>query len=732
MNLERAFRLSSILMAAVGFTGLVMTQELPLGLVTLGAGALIAGIASVGEWGPPWLGRPYRLLSQMPVGVWNALMIVAFAAFWIDLFWISGDMLPAAVHFLILLLVNKLFCLRSRKDFLHLYALSLLALLSTAALTVDLWYGGVFIAYLFASIWTMLLYHLRTEDEEERARAALREAGSEPPTTPRPITARFFWTTNGIAVGVFFMTLVIFFLVPRIGAGFFQKSRIDLIKTSGFSERVDLGMIGKVKLDPTVVMRVEFPDHKGPVAERMRLYFRGAAYDAYDGRSWSNLHPFRRMLDRTSGGAFQVPSDARPMNAAGPGIRQEILIEALDTTVLFGVSFVESIKGQFSVPYMDRLGGLSLPYTPASRFQYTVISTPAQPADGDRTTDSFGYPRSITDAYLQVPEKNLRVSALAQEVTRASRTPYEKAQAIERHLKQSYRYSLDVGTSVPAHPLEEFLFIRKTGFCEHYATAMVVMLRSLGIPARLVTGFLPGEWNDFGNYYSVRQQDAHAWVEVYFPGSGWLTFDPTPSVATPPPPFFMVAKMGRFVDSIRLKWDRYVVQYSFRDQMDVVQGIREQSDRARTQAGQWLAPLLGWMGTLRTALADLIRVYGTIVIGVAGACALGIALIVAVAFRRRRGGPGRIGDSRTAGQVAAVQVYSRMLRFLETRGVRKTPSATPLEFSRVVSREWGEAARFVGPLTDLYCRVRFGQAPLSPEELRMAEDFLTGLHAIRR
>jgi transglutaminase-like putative cysteine protease len=531
-------------------------------------------------------------------------------------------------------------------------------------------------------------------------------------------------------MGVFFMTLVIFFLVPRIGAGFFQKNRIDLIKTSGFSERVDLGMIGKVKLDPTVVMRVEFPDQKGPIAERLRLYFRGAAYDTYDGRAWSNLHPLRRMLDRTPDGAFQVPPDTKPMNAAGPRIRQDILIEALDTTVLFGVSVVDSIKGPFPVPQVDRLGGLSLPYAPSSRFQYTVVSTIAQPADQDRTAVALDYPRSVTEAYLQVPAISRRVSALAQEVTRASRTSYERVQAIERHLQQNYQYSLDVGTAVPTNPVEEFLFTRKTGFCEHYATAMVVLLRSLGIPARLVTGFLPGEWNDFGNYYSVRQQDAHAWVEVYFPRSGWLTFDPTPSVAVAPPMLLFVATVGRFVDSVRLKWDRYVVQYSFRDQMEAVQGLREQSDKARTQAGLWLAPLLRWAGSLRTTAADIVRAYGMMVVVGAGAGAVGLVLIVAL--RRRRGGVGGVGGSRTDGQLAAVQVYSRMLRVLETCGLGKAPGATPLEFSRLVSREWDEAARFVGPLTDLYCRVRFGKAPLSPEELRRAQDFLMSLRAMRR
>src|SRR3989338_11130144 len=116
-------------------------------------------------------------------------------------------------------------------------------------------------------MWTLTLYHLRNEAEE---------AHTESSPVTRPVTAQFFWTTNGIAVGSFCLTLVIFFLIPRIGTGFFQKNRTELIRTSGFSEKVDLGVIGAVKLDPTVVMRVEFPDQRGPVKDA--LYFRVAAY----------------------------------------------------------------------------------------------------------------------------------------------------------------------------------------------------------------------------------------------------------------------------------------------------------------------------------------------------------------------------------------------------------------------------------------------------------------------
>src|SRR5437899_12032530 len=123
----------------------------------------------------------------------------------------------------------------------------------------------------------------------------------------RRVTAQFFWATNGIAVVSFCLAMAIFFLIPRIGAGFFQKNRVDLMRTSGVSEKVDLGVIGAVKLDPTVVMRVELPDQKAPIPEG--LYFRGAAYDTYDGRSWANRLATRRLLGRTPDGGFMVRSE---------------------------------------------------------------------------------------------------------------------------------------------------------------------------------------------------------------------------------------------------------------------------------------------------------------------------------------------------------------------------------------------------------------------------------------
>jgi transglutaminase-like putative cysteine protease len=715
MNLESAFRFSSLLLALVGFSGLVLTGELPVGLALLGAVALGLALLHALGHGTEW--APFRLSHQ----TWTALLVAAFLFMWADLFWISGDLLPAGIHFLVVLMVHKLFTLRERKDFLHLYAISLVELLGAAALTLELWYAAVFMAYLLAAIWTLLLYHLRSEAEETvfAKPAAASGAGL--------ITARFFWSTNGIALGALGLTLLIFLVMPRIGAGFFEKNRRDLIRLSGFSEKVDLGAVGSVKLDNTVVMRIEFPDRKGALSER--VYFRGISYDAYDGRSWSNTLRLRQPLNRTREGEFVVPV-ARHAET-GPGFRQDILVEALDTSVLFGIPFVESVKGAFPIVQVDGMGDVSLPYVPASRTQYTVYSVPTRLSGNDRARGAMNYPEAIRQRFLQLPVLSSRVAELARQVVQRESSVYSRVAALERHLKQNYQYSLDVGTAPTTNPVEEFLFVRKTGYCDHYATAMVMLLRTQGIPARLATGFAQGEWNEVGGYYTVRQRDAHAWVEVYFPDAGWVTFDPTPNIpiALPHP---LVLRMGKIMDSIRLKWDRFIIRYSFRDQMAAVQGAREQGEAVRAKAAGVAMTVLRWVTEIRGTLIRFWQDYGWWMIGsllIGGLC---VGLALARLLHDTHAGKFVRSGSSTAQQMAAVKLYTQMLELLSARGLIKAPGVTPMEFANTVGREWGEAGDVVARLTGLYCRVRFGRKPLVPEDLTEAREWLARLHAVPR
>jgi hypothetical protein len=322
-----------------------------------------------------------------------------------------------------------------------------------------------------------------------------------------------------------------------------------------------------------------------------------------------------------------------------------------------------------------------------------------------------------------------QVADLAHRVIQQATTPFGQALAIQQHLLENYRYSLEADTATLSHPLEEFLFTRKTGYCEHYATAMVVMLRTVGIPARLVTGFLATEWNEYGSYFTVRQRDAHAWVEVYFPHSGWITMDPTPTISA------AVATsrwepLSRFGESIRLQWDRLFVRYSAKDQLAVVHGVREGGDALRERMSRWVSSL---SAPISQALSRLTRMAQTFEPGilelVTGVMVVGLALLVLM-LRDRIGLWATTHLPTSHPQLAIVQLYTRMLRTVERHGVSKPPAATASEFARLVEQEWAAAAPMVADVTALYHQGRYSRTPLTSGELSRAAEQVGRLQSL--
>ena len=724
MIFEQALRGSAVLLAATGFLGLLLTQSIPVWLTGMTLTAMIYAVLQSVGWPA---GRRGITLPALPV-VWNALLIGAFALFIVDLTTISRDLLPAGIHFLIILLNVKLMTLQNRRDYRHLYAISLMAVLASAALTTDLWYVSVFVLYVVTAVWSLLLYHLTGRTA---AGAPLSASGpAAAPAASLRITGRFFWLTNAIAVSTFALTLLIFFLLPRISVGILQKPRAEGLRTTGFSERVDLGMIGSVKEDPQIVMRVELPDQAA--SSRERFYLRGLAYDQYNGRSWSSGSRQRRNLGLVADGIFAVRSGGnRRLSSLSEPLRQDILLEALDTSVLFAAPFAESVSGEFPAVQVDSMTGLHLPYSSTSRIRYSVVSREYRILPGEQSSATLEYPAAIRDRYLQVPTHSDRIAELAQSVTRGASSPYEKATAVLQHLLSNYAYSLEMGTTSSGHPIDEFLFTRKTGYCEHYATAMVLMLRSIGIPSRLVTGFLATEWNEFGNYYTVRQRDAHAWVEMYYPQSGWITMDPTPSNPLALAPSAWVA-FQRFAESLRLHWDRVFIRYSGRDQLAIIHSLRDGSDSARDALAQWTSAVGAASAQFVRTWAERVQtLHRTIFWALMLVLAIGVtSLILLISDRWPYGRAPQRPTARTQQQI--VHVYRKMLELSARRGIRITPSTTPTEASRLVSERWVAAEFTVVRLTTLYCRARFGVSSLSSDELMQAVKDLAVLKRLAR
>jgi protein-glutamine gamma-glutamyltransferase len=729
MLLSQALHLTSILLASASFIGLTLGAGLPEWLAALtGATLIVVLLRNIGI-------KPVeRFTAHMSVSAigWNLIVVGGFVGFWIDLLWVSGDLLPAGLHFLMILMVIKLFNLRLRRDYLHLYAISLVAMLASGSLTTDLWFVPIFSVYLLAGVWTLLLFQLTKTSElsgEALIPPSLRYESFEGSDRVSP---RFFWMANGLAFGAFFITVMIFFTIPRVNAGIYQKGFGESLRTSGFSDKVNLGAIGSIKRDPSVVMRVELP--RSPLRDARPLYIRGVSFDRYDGKVWTNQLSYRRSLIEESPGTFVFRGrHAVSPSRLGEVMHQKILLEPLDTPVLFAASFIERVSGTFPSLFFDATGAVYLPFPSSSRIEYTVVSRSNTLVPADLGPEPGPYPEWVVRQYLQLPLQSDRINTLAGEVTQRQHNPYEKAAAIQTYLTSHYRYSLDAPLAEQDQPLEEFLFARKTGYCEHYATAMVIMLRTVGIPARLVTGFLATEWNEYGNYYLVRQQDAHAWVEVYLAHSGWMRMDPTPTEDNSGAGGPVWQVLGPIIDNIKLQWNRLFVQYSAADQLAVVRELKAEGISVRNKTLDSMAALFG---TFMAALSGIVtRDVSQIRIGLLGVI-LGFA-IVSLAFvlwlsRRRPWVAWSFWKKAYSDEQVIAQFYRRMRAYLSEQGLSRSTALAPLELVEITRSRWREAHSTVASITEFYCRTRFGRIPLTQEEMKCAEDHLRRLLELRK
>ncbi len=665
MNL-RAYRTAvTYFMVAVGIMSVALVKE---------AGTPVLAFAVSGALGSYLLNR--RRIHVLPSYLWNILAAVILALFALDYAFLSGTLIVSAARFSTVLLVLKLFDLRSRRDHLLLFTLVFFQMIAAAASTVSPLFFIVLSLFIMGSIWAMIIFNLERDWEAHNP--------SRPVLTRPVFGPSFALGTVILALASIVLTLSLFFIIPRLGAGFLNNDTADTVKVLGFSERVDLGIMGPVKKDPTVVMRVELPGRSRPPRP---IYFRGMAYDYYDGRSWLRTSDTRKALPRGPEGEFRIRERGRSR------LEQIILLEPLDTDLIFAASFGTSVAADFSYVLTDDSGSLYLPTTPYSRVEYRVYSdiTPFEPVQkvDSRTLEKYLVPPPM--------KKNTekRIRRLLVSIIKGRKTPLSRAAAIESYLRANYRYTLNPATNPSKSSLEDFLFYSKEGYCEHYATAMAVLLRMAGIPSRLVTGFVQGLWNDFGNYLLVRQQDAHSWVEAYIPGRGWMTFDPTPPEGTSPPE---TSALSMYLDSLKWRWTRHIVHYSFGDQKELALALDERTRR--------------FLGSIKRSIKEAGRGDHKM----ADPLLLLLAALVLTTVLAKRMFSGRKNSlSKTSG------FYLEMLHILEKRGLTRRDSETPMEFA-------GRTADpVVKKLTRIFQLERYGGARLGSEDLKRIKALLKEL-----
>jgi len=329
-------------------------------------------------------------------------------------------------------------------------------------------------------------------------------------------------------VGLFVKCLpvmfILFIMMPRLGS-LWHVPIPRSTGTTGFSEDMSPGDISNLSQSRAVAFRVTFSDATKPsdILGHSDLYWRGLVLDQFDGRRWRNARS--RFVDPIQSGLRAPESWGLATVADGPSLDYEVLLEPHQQRWLFTLMApLKVYSNNFRLGFTgDYLAKSDKPI--ASRTQYSVRSTTSYQAAPD------ALPVSLRRRNLLLPPgRNMRTQDLVADWLAEGLDE----QAIVARALSFYRDAFTYTLRPPplgSDSVDEFLFISKRGFCEHFASAFVVMMRSAGIPARVVVGYQGGELNPVENYLIVRQSDAHAWAEVWFEGAGWLRVDPTAAVS---------------------------------------------------------------------------------------------------------------------------------------------------------------------------------------------------------
>jgi transglutaminase-like putative cysteine protease len=443
----------------------------------------------------------------------------------------------------------------------------------------------------------------------------------------------------------------------------------------GFSGAMDLRARGLLSDEIAFRVRADQP-----------ALWRAEILDTYDGSIWTASDPEQVTLDTGWNDALRVPAGDLDETPQVTRIVQTFYLESDQPNVVFGAHRIDEVYFPGGGLQSDRYGAVRSPVLLEDGLVYSVVSEipvfdPAMLATmGDPPTSG----ERQLERYLQLPEALPgRVRDLAARITAGAETPYERAISVQDWLQANTLYDLTVARE-PAgvDAVDHFLFETQRGFCEHIASAMVVLLRSAGVPARIATGYGPGERNPLTGYFEVRHSDAHAWVEVALPGLGWMTFDPTFGVPPAEPSFAsrflapeMMAAIGR-----------------------TVAGIVPAS--VRSSIGSALASLREVAGSASAALGLIL-----------GAVAVAAGVVTLIRRRRRGRDPGPPDDIGRA--------FEDLLAAAQAAGHAHAPSATPREFLdafRAHAPLDDETERLSAFIVDAFERERFARDDDRPSD----------------
>jgi protein-glutamine gamma-glutamyltransferase len=703
--IERYLQVALYLLVLTGFGTLASTGSLDAPTVILVGGALLARGYLLSK-------RKNRRISAK----WTTYLTVAYAPFYVlDLTALSRAFLPATVHLVLFGMVVRMFSARKDRDYAFLAALAFVMVLASAVLTVDSAFLLAFAAFLLMAVVTFVLMEMRKSSQA----ASIPARESQDPQAYRKMA----FSLAGLAPLLVGLTLLggagIFFLLPRMSTGYLGGFSGGTDLSTGFSESVRLGRIGQIQQSNAVVMHIQV---EGDRQGQYDLKWRGVALSRFDGKSWTN--PGEHYTLTPEWGNRYALWRASPRSPKPKMIHYRVLMEPIGTNVFFLASRPRYLEGAYGLVSTDRTGSVFNLDGEHPTTVYDADSDIAEPSREELANADGAYPAEVQAMYLRLPVMDERIPHLAREITAQSSSNYDKAAAIERYLSTRYQYTLQLPRTEPKDPLANFLFERKQGHCEYFASSMAVMLRTLGIPSRVVNGFRTTEFNDVTSSYVIRASSAHSWVEVDFPGYGWVAFDPTP--AGPGAEHGPWSRVMLYLDAASSFWREWVVNYDASHQralgQDAIRSTRTATEEIRDWARQKYAKLVRRARRANETMSESPGRWTLVGLGTAMAVLLLINLRGVLAWLRRL----RLAaHPERAPSEAAALWYSRLTGKLARRGLRKSEAQTPREFVAAIPPQ--PLRTRVETFTDAYEAARFGGSTEEAARLpELYDEVLTG------
>lgn len=656
--------------------------------------------------------RGYQLYKGTTVVIaerWTSYLTLFYFLFYLlDYFFLSESFVSATVHMVLFIMVIKIFSVQRDRDLIYLAVLSFLMVLAAAVLTVDTVFLLTFCLFMLTAMSTFVSMEMRRSERESLVIAIS-------PRNENKFSRSLYSVAGLLATFTLLVAVVIFFVLPRMNMGGYLQSlgsQTDFV--SGFSETVNLGGIGRIQQSNAAVMHVQVLHGAFPADVK----WRGVALANFDGHRWSNPAPDTAVLERLHGAGLDLwplQVDHAPLysrtHRSTFGYR--VIMEPVGSYIFFLASSPLRVSGPYYEVGISNGGAVTKSDGGRTIDVYEGEADTSEPMPDPALQNSNDYNQEINAYYLGLPEHlDRRIPALATTITVSATSNYGRAKAIEKYLRENLGYTLNL-PGAEADPLANFLFDRKKGHCEYFASSMAIMLRTLNIPSRVVNGFRGGEYNDLNHTYVIRGRDAHSWVEAFFPAYGWVTFDPTPSI--PAEGNDTWSRLAMYMDAVHEMWREWVINYDFGRQAQLSAELTASATSAHSRVRMWYqrkySQALAWLKNLSGALSSGKMIFF---------CALGLVIIALPfiprawrAFRRARFLKNPEQEPRTSASLW----YARMLKAMARKGIRKNPTQTPAEFAAQIDDL--QVQRDVVVFTQHYERARFADS--AEDAIRLPE-----------